>query len=201
LGSHDFTGHLFHEDCLKNTFAKLKPPQVPVYAQPVEGLYKSHPECPKCRTRPKVCQTAKCRPEHGYYGDAAYPCIPYTTIFLEDGVEALFVKNKDEENVRYLEVALPVGTVQKFDLARAARDLGLELEAVTEEAEAMAAQDNFGLPRKFKPKAETVQKELEKMLTRMKGKQADTTIKVRLWLLGGGQNFRSLELMWFNRHA
>jgi hypothetical protein len=176
-------GHLFHEDCLKNTFAKLKPIDGGQFTRTLTGLYKSHPECPKCRTQPKACQTAQCRPECGYYGDVAYRCQPYTTIFLEDDGKAIFAKDKDDKNAKYLEVALPNGTVQKFDLARAARDLGLELEAVTEEANAVAGQDrprNNPLPRKFKPKAEAVQKELETLLRKMKERQADGIIKVRL---------------------
>ena len=134
-------------------------------------------------------------PEYGYYGAAAYYCFPATRIFIEDYGKDLFKPAKDAEDIVYIEIQLPDGTTKKLEYARAARDLGLELEAVAEavrdSVEAMpnvngmigldinaVGNRSYRLGKKSKAEITAVKTKVEKVMKTMKEKQANEIIKV-----------------------
>jgi hypothetical protein len=185
------SGHIFHEECLIQCFKKLEVtrPLYPMQQPPLATKnYKSHPTCPKCRATARPCRYGNCRAYYAddYYGDHAeqrFRCTPYVALFMNDTDTGGLVKPKDA-NIGILMVKNKAGGKEKYNLAQEVRSLGLDMQTVKDEVSELLQIDlEHGEPllgREHTIKVKNVKTKIENLLSTLKYKNTDVTLKVRI---------------------
>ena len=150
--------------------------------------YKDHPACPKCRAKARPCRDGTCRSfysddyHYGEHGGLGFKCIPYVSLFMNDTDTSGPVQPQDA-SIGILKVKTKTGGKEKYNLAQEVRTLGLDMQKVKDEVSEML-QINLEdgeplLGREHTVRIKNVKSKIENLLSAMKYKHTDATLKVR----------------------
>jgi hypothetical protein len=111
----------------------------------------------------------------------SYPCIPYVSLFVNDTDTAALV-NPKEKDAGILILKNKAGGKEKYDLASTVRTLGLDMQVVKDEVAAILEinfeRDQPLLGREHVIKMKNVKTKIENLLSSLRSKSADATLKV-----------------------
>lgn len=178
-------GHIFHAQCLHLAFQThaVKSERLPLVGPNLHHYFGKHLDCPKCRSVSPACRDGRCRSmfshDEGVYFYACLPCVP------------LFIKpTAGEEHATILDPiqgTLPIvlrlkqETVHTYDLAKMARDLGLDLDDLATQLDYYARGDqiwNWEWPFSYQKRVKSSMMKLEEILQKLKQEQSRHVLNV-----------------------